>query len=83
MALKFQKLDYPFEPVAMVQKYLSKIRMPEEQDIYEVSIKREKKGEEDKAASSTYFSQPHLRTQLDSRYRTKCNLLVMVETLFS
>lgn len=54
MALKFQKLDYPFEPVAMVQKYLSKIRMPEEQDIYEVSIKREKKGEEDKAASSTF-----------------------------
>lgn len=67
MALKFQKLDYPFEPVAMVQKYLSKIRMPEEQDIYEVSIKREKKGEEDKAASSTYFPYPHPCT--DSQHR--------------
>lgn len=53
MALKFQKVDYPFEPVPMVQKYLSKIKMPEEQDIYEVSVMREKKGEEDKAASST------------------------------
>lgn len=52
-ALKFQKIDYPFEQVPMVQKYLAKIKLPEEADIYEVSIKREKKGEEDKAASST------------------------------
>ena len=59
VALKFQKVDYPFESVPMVQKYLAKIRLPEEQDIYEVSIKREKIGEEDKAASimvETLFS---------------------------
>ena len=47
VVLKFQRLEYSFEPVPIIQRYLSKIPLPEEKDIYDVSIKREAKNAED------------------------------------